>query len=43
MNNVTTLPSEIQLEILDLIEEGWSIEDIATHLNINKDDVLKQG
>lgn len=35
--NTTTLSPEIELEILDLVCEGWGLEDISTHLNIPLD------
>lgn len=34
-----TLNADIQLTILELICEGWSIENIALHLNISEKSV----
>ncbi len=41
MKNKQTISHDIQLEILDLIENGWSTEDIALHLDIPKEQVSK--
>lgn len=40
MKNDIKIEPAIQLEILDLICEGWGSEDIATYLNLSTEAVL---
>lgn len=42
MKNTTQLSFETQLEIIALMEEGWSTEDIDLHLNVAKEQSTTQ-